>query len=166
MLLYDIDNQIINLIESSVDEETGELVDEAALQKLESLKIERESEIENLACYYKNMIAEANAIKQEVDVLKKRQHNAESKAERAKQILQLSLNGEKFKSAKAQITYRKTSITVAGTEFVEWAKKSGRDDLLTYKEPVPSLRAVKQAIENGEKIEGASVETNYTIQIK
>ena len=82
MNLYDIDRQIQELIENCVDPETGELtIDTAAL---DALQMEREAKIENLACYVKNLTADAKKIKAEEEALAQRRKAAENKAERLK----------------------------------------------------------------------------------
>ena len=65
MTLYEIDKAIVIATEMAVDPETGEINDEAMLQTLEQLKIDREHKIENIGCYVKNLEADAKAIKEE-----------------------------------------------------------------------------------------------------
>jgi hypothetical protein len=51
--------------------------------------------------------------------------------------------------------------------FLSWAKRENRDDLLIHREPEPSRTAIKEAIEAGEKIEGAVLlEGNVSYSIK
>ena len=59
MNIYQIDQEILNL----VDPETGEIMDWEAF---DALQMAREAKIENVACWYKNLVAEAAAIRQEV----------------------------------------------------------------------------------------------------
>ena len=79
MNIYDIDKAI----EACVDKETGEIIDAEALDKL---KMERDQKIENVACWAKNLEAEAKAIKEERMALAKRQLAAESKAKASSAI--------------------------------------------------------------------------------
>ena len=65
MHLFQIDEavfDILNTMSNSVNEETGEIIDEEqyvkAQQDLERLQITQEEKIENLACYCKNLQAE------------------------------------------------------------------------------------------------------------
>ena len=101
MTLYEIDNEIMNCI----DEETGEIID---LERLEALEMERDRKISNVACWIKDLKAEAEAIKAEKQALEKRQKAAENKAESLKQWLQTVLEGEKFKDARCSISYRRS----------------------------------------------------------
>ena len=56
--LYQINQQITE----AIDLETGEIIDEAAY---EALNIEKEEKLENIALFYKNTMADAEALKAE-----------------------------------------------------------------------------------------------------
>lgn len=99
MNLYEIKNEILNC----VDMETGEIVD---IKKLESLQMERDQKIENIGCWIKNLLSDAEALKSEKENLAKRQKVAESKATSLKEYLSRYLDGEKFKSARVAISFR------------------------------------------------------------
>ena len=80
MNLYEIDAAITAL----VDPETGEISD---FTKLEELSMARDQKLENVACWYKNLMAEAKAIRDEEKVLAERRQSAERKAESLKRYL-------------------------------------------------------------------------------
>ena len=65
MTIYDIDAQI-----SACIDECGEIID---TERFDELQIERDTKLENVACWYKNLLADAEAIKSEVNVLKERE---------------------------------------------------------------------------------------------
>ena len=73
--LYDIDAAIMAL----VDPDTGEISDWA---EFDALQMERERKIENVACWYKNLIAEAKMLKDEETALKARREAVERSAEK------------------------------------------------------------------------------------
>ena len=54
MKLYEINEQIM----ACIDSETGEVIDP---EKLNDLQIAKDEKIENLALWYKDLLAEANA---------------------------------------------------------------------------------------------------------
>ena len=58
MKLYEINEQIM----ACIDNETGEIID---TDKLNELQIAKDEKIENLALWYKDLLAEANALKEE-----------------------------------------------------------------------------------------------------
>lgn len=158
--LYEINAQIEQAWSAAVDPETGEIISEEAAQAVEQLTMAREDKIENLALYYKNLTAEAKALKNEKLALEARQSAAEKKAESIKKYLTSSMNGEKYKSEKVAISWRKSeSVSVDENAFLP-------DDYMTFKEPVPNLTAIKKALKAGEKIDGATLTSSNNIQIK
>ena len=100
MNLYEIDQAM----QALVDPETGELMDYEAFSELQ---MDRDSKIENMALWIKNLTAEAKAIKEEMDNLQKRRKTAENRAEGLKRYLFEALDGEKFQTARCSISYRK-----------------------------------------------------------
>ena len=140
MTIYEIDNEIMNC----VDMETGEVID---TDKLNDLQMERDAKIENVACWIKELKAEAEAIRNERQALAERQRVAENKAESLKNWLAYALNGEKFKTSKCSISYRNSESVEVTEEGLE-ALMREHEDLLTYKTPEPNKKAIKDAIKN------------------
>ena len=153
MNLYEIDNEIMNCI----DEETGEIVD---VEKLDSLVMERDVKIENICLWIKNLKADAVALKAEKDNFATRQKAAENKAESLTKYISNYLNGDKYKSARVTVSYRKseavniTDISQIPTEYIKPA------------EPQADKTAIKNAIKSGTAIPGAEIIENQNIQIK
>lgn len=158
MTIYEINEQILNCI----DLETGEIID---IDKLNELELERDAKIENVACWIKELKAEAEAIKAEKLALAERQRVAENKAESLKKWLAFALNGEKFKTAKCSVSFRKTeSIEVTDEGLSNLMKE--HDELLTYKAPEPNKKAIKDAIKDGLSVQGVRLECNTSVIIK
>ena len=153
MNLYQIDAEIMKLI----DYETGEILD---WDKLDELNAAKEQKIENIALYIKNLTAEAAALKAEKDAFAERQKAAEKRAEWLKQYLSNALKGEKFKSTRVQISYRKSETLAieGGVEIPE--------DFLKYTEPEINKTDLKKAIKDGLLLEGVSIVERQNIQIK
>ena len=158
MSIYDIDDAIIKL----VDADTGEITDEEAF---DALQMERSQKIEITGLYYKNLVAEAKAMKEEEANLAQRRKAVENKAERIKNLLAYALKGEKFESPKLRCSYRKAKSVQVDDGFVAWAQEHA-DDLLTYKEPTPNRTAIKAALADGREIEHAEIITNESLQVK
>ena len=153
MNLYEIDSAIMNC----VDMETGEIID---MEALEDLQMERDQKIEGIGCWIKNLLADAKALKEEKDNLAARQKAAENKAASLKAYLSRYLNGEKFKTAKVAISYRKSdSVDIAEGAVIP-------EEYLKYSEPTPDKIGLKAALKSGEKIQGISLVTSNNIQIK
>lgn len=154
MKIYEIEQAILDCI----DTETGEIID---VDRLTALEMERDKKISNIACWIKDLKAEAEAIKTEKQNLAKRQQSCESKAEQLKKYLEFVLNGEKYKDARVSISYRSsTSVQVEESalntlpdEFVKVEKTARKTEL-------------KEALESGQTFEGVSLVTNNSMQIR
>lgn len=158
MSIYEIDDSILSL----VDMETGEIED---IARYDELKMERTKKVENIACFFKNLVAEAKAMKEEEANLAQRRKAVENKAERIKNLLVYALKGEKFESPKVRCSYRKAKSVQLDDSFIDWARENA-DDLLTYKEPTPNRTAIKEALEDGREIEHAEIATRESLQVK
>lgn len=159
MTLYEIDSAIVGL----VDDETGEITDE---QLFDALQMERDAKIENIGLYYKDLTAEAKAIKEEEQALAARRKAAEAKAERLKHLLDYALQGQKFSTPRLKVSYRKSQTVEVSDGFVAWADEH-RPDLLVYADPKPSKTAIKDAIKHGGIPEDmARIESHENISIK
>ena len=163
MTIYEIDQQIQTLIDTGVDGETGEFLFDP--ETLEALQMERDQKVENLALAYKNMQAEVKEIKDEETNLAQRRKALEAKADRAKEYLEYVLAGEKFKTARVVVGYRKSTKLELADGFTEWAAKNA-PDFLRYKDPEPDKTAITAAIKNGAKVQGAALVENTTITVK
>lgn len=158
--LYEINKQLQEAYESAVDPETGEILSDEALDRISTLEMARDEKIESVGLWIKNLAAEAAAIKAEKLELAKRQASAEKRAENLKKYLSEVLAGEKFKTARLSISWRKSeAVKVADDCFLP-------DEYLTFKEPAPNLTALKAALKAGETIPGASIVSSNNIQIK
>lgn len=158
MTIYEINEQILNCI----DLETGEIID---IDKLNELQLEKDAKIENVACWIKELKAEAEAIKAEKLILAERQKVAENKAESLKKWLTYALDGQKFKTSKCSISYRKSEAVEVTEEGLNNLIKE-HDELLTYKAPEPNKTAIKQALKDGLSVQGVQLVQNTSTIIK
>ena len=161
MTLYEINAEIANL----VDAETGELLD---YDRFAELQMERDTKIENMALWVKDLDAEAVAIKREQKALAKRRQRAEKTAERLRKYLSLMLNGERFQTPRCAVSFRKSvGVDIPDEQgFIAWAQTEGYDDFLTYGAPKISKKLVKEYLDRGNEIEGVSLVEKNNIQIK
>ena len=153
MKLYEINEQIM----ACIDSETGEVIDP---EKLNELQMAKDEKLENLALWYKDLLAEANALKEEKETFAAREKAAKNKAESIKNYLSYALNGENFKTTKCALSFRKSEKTVIDDIY------SIPENFLKYAEPKADLTEIKKAIKNGEEIKGAHLEETQNIQIK
>lgn len=170
MNIYEIDRNFADTMEEIMlvfDEETGEVTDidkfEELKRRLNELQEERDTKISNVACWYKQLCAEAEAIKAEKMALAKRQQTAEKKAENLKKYLEYALQGEKFKDARVSISYRK-SKSVAFSDNFDCRNLPEEFQKITYE---PKKTELKKAIEeDGIDFPGVEIVEKTSMQIK
>ena len=154
MNLFELCDAVRNF-DLEIDEETGEILN---ADELDALNIERDVKIENIALWIKNLKAEAEAVKKQKDAFQSREKSLTNKAERLKEWLAASLNGEKWKSDKVVLSWRKS-------ESVDIEEGFNDERFIKY-EPKISKMEIKTALKSGEIIKGASLVENNSLQIK
>ena len=163
MNLYQINQEIENF-KFEIDEETGEILN---LMQLDELNLAKDVKVENIALYIKNLKADAEAIKLEIDALNKRMKAKVNKANSLSEYLKSALEGRKFESSKVAISYRKSTKVEVDENFIEYAKQEELYDFytenITYK---PDLTAIKNHLKNGVPLEHCRLIENNNIQIK
>nr|DAQ58337.1 MAG TPA: resistance protein [Caudoviricetes sp.] len=162
MTLYEIDAGIQELL-SEVDPETGELITD--YEALDALLMERETKIENIVLFIKNLSSDVRELKAEEAALAERRKKAEKKAERLREYVSHALGGERFQTPRCCVSFRKSTALELGEGFTEWAKEHA-DTLLRYKEPDPDKAAIKAALAEGALIPDAKLVQNTTMTIK
>lgn len=160
MKLYDIDERLENLLlmdsGNVVDLNTGEILTQEAVDEL---VMAREEKIEGCLLFIKNKKAEAEALKNEIERLTKRMRSCLAKADWTKNYVQASLKGEKFSTPKVTISYRKSK----SVEVVDEAKIPAE----YWREKRELNKAdIKQALENGIKIDGVTIVEKESLTIK
>lgn len=159
MTLYELSEAMRNF-DLEIDEETGEILN---ADELELLQLEHELKLKNCVWWYKNIKAEAEALKAEKMKLAKRQQIAERKAEWMKQYLADDLHGESFKpedDVTVRVSWRKSESVECPDVF------KVPDEYLRYKEPELDKAKVKKAIKAGEEVTGCTIVEKNNIQIK
>ena len=152
--LYEIDHAIL----ACCDQETGEIIDP---ERLDALKMERDSKIEAVALWIKNLQADAVALKAEKDAFADRQRKAEKKVEDLKAWLEKALRGEKFASARCTVSWK----PAASVKIVDEAKipKKYQVKAITYR---PDKKAIMAAINAGLNVKGVEKVISLNPQIK
>lgn len=140
-----------------IDEETGEILN---ADELDELEIERDEKVENLALWIKNLASDAEAYKREKDSFAKKEQAAKKKIESLKNYLTLNLSGEKFKTDRVTISWRKSEtveVTDPGKVPEGW---------FIPQEPKLDKAGLKSALKDGEQIPGVELKENNNIQIR
>ena len=99
--MYEIQEDIL----SCIDLKTGEIID---VERLHGLQMERRQKIRNIACWIKNLLADARAYEEEEKSFAARKTAAKNKADSLKQYLSDCLHGEKMKDKEFSIGWRKS----------------------------------------------------------
>lgn len=164
MNLYEIDGAIREVLENGIsyDEETGEVIFDAT--DLEQLQADLETKLENAGLYIKNLISEADAIRNEEAALKARREAKTKKADRIAEYVKgyLLMDGRpKYETPRVLMQIRKSEAV----EIDPLAKLP--DEYIALKYDVkPDKMALKKALKRGEEIEGVRLITNQNITIK
>ena len=154
MKLFEINEAIADLI----DFETGEILD---VEAFDNLKLERQDKLTNIALLYKNMASDAKQLKELEKEYSDRRKRCEKTAEWCKETLARELAGKKFEdeNKRFKISWRKSEKVEITNEDVipaEYVKQTISFDKL----------AMKDAMKNGNVIDGVQLVETQSIQIK
>ena len=158
MTLYQINRRLEEAFYSCFDPETGEVIGDISI--LDDLQMAKDEKVENTACLYKNLMADAKALREEANNLIKRARTCENRAERIFNYLAEELDGEPFKSPKTAISFRESKAT----EILDITKIP--EEFLRFSDPTADKTAIKKAIESGQEVPGAAVVLHNNMQIK
>lgn len=153
MNIYEIDRGIAACVDDN-----GEIID---IDRLVALQMDRTQKCENVACWIIDLEADARAISEQEKVLKSRREATERKAESLKQYLSDVLAGEKLKTARVSVSYRRsTAVEVSEDATIP-------EEYTIVKTTVsPNKAAIKDALRNGANIPGCLLIERTSIQIK
>ena len=150
MNIFEIDNAIMDC----VDKDTGEIID---LDRLEELQMVRDEKVENVALWIKELSAEIEGIKAESKRLANRKQTAENKIKGLKKYLGYALDGQKFKTARASVSFRKSqAVEVSDINLVP-------AEYLTFADPKPNKAEIKKAIKAGKEVGGCTLTESTSV---
>ena len=160
--LYDIDAAIL----ACVDQETGEIFDP---EQLDALQMERAQKLEGVALWIKDLKAEAEAVKAEVDKLNARKKAIDNKVEGLKTWLLYALGGEKLKTARCNVYQTHSQKVVIDDEkaMIDMLMSSPfGEKFLRMKEPEIDKNALKDSLKQGYEYEFAHLEETEGLVIR
>ena len=162
MTLYQLDAEFEKLVEASegrmVNTETGELYDR---EKVDALDMERDQKRENICFLIKNLTAELKAVGDEKKKFADRESAIKNKLGWWKNYLQLSLNGEKFKTPKIQAYYGNSTSAV-----FDGKPENCPAEYLEQQPPKLLTDKARKAMLAGEEIPGWHLEKKSYIVVK
>lgn len=150
--LYEINKDLADCI----DAETGEIVD---VDKYESLGMAREEKIENILLWIKNLRADAEMYKAEAKSFSDKQKSAENKADNLQGWMEKELGGQKFKTNRVQVTYRRS-------ESVKIDDDAKLPEAFVRVKAEPNKAELKRFLKQGGKVEGVRLEQRTRMSIK
>ena len=151
--LYEINEAIL----SCIDLESGEIIDE---QALEALQMQRDEKIENVGLWIKNLVAESSALAAEIKSLTERKRAKENKTESLMEYLRSALHGERFETPRISVSWRKSeSVSIAEGAVLP-------EEYLVPVEPRPDKTLLKKDLKEGVEICGVELISKNNIQIK
>ena len=157
MTLFEIDKAIQDF-EFEVDEETGEILNPNALEELE---MAREQKIENVGLYIKNLEAEATAVENQEKIFADRKKRIRKKIEGLKGFLGYALQGEKFKTDRVEMSFRKSESVLVKDEYLipdEYC------DFTVMRKP--NKKNIKDALKHGKELMGVELVEKQNVQIR
>lgn len=157
MTLFEIDKAIQDF-EFEIDEETGEILNPNALEELE---MAREQKIENIGLYIKNLEAEATAVENQEKIFADRKKRIRKKVEGLKGFLGYALDGQKFKTDRVEMSFRKSESVLVKDEYLipdEYC------DFTVMRKP--NKKNIKDALKNGKELMGVELVEKQNVQIK
>ena len=172
MTLYEINEQFavaIELYENGVDEvvdtETGEI--KSLADVLAELHMSREEKIENTVRYIKNLRADSESARAEAANLIERADRFDKKAEQLESYLLSQLgDSKKLETPLYTVKVRTSKSTCCPTD--EEAIQRLPEGFWNIKATVkvtPDKKAIKAALEKGEKLEGCYIVENKRLSI-
>ena len=164
MRLYEIDEQLAAAIEAAFDPETGEILDEDAFGRMNELEMERETKLEGVALWVKDLLAEADAVKAEKDKLAKRERQLKDKADHLKDWLAYGLQGEKLKTPRVVVSWRSSEAVEYDPDKIDVDKMD--PDFLKLPPVELNKAAIKAALKEGREVPGFWLDKRQNIQIK
>ena len=172
MTLYEINAQFteaIELYENGVDEivdtETGEV--KSLADVLAELNMSREEKIENTVRYIKNLRADSESARAEAANLIERADRFDKKAEQLESYLLSQLGGcKKLETPLYTLKVRVSKSTCCPTDEEAIQRlPEGFWNIKTTVKVTPDKKAIKAALEKGEKLEGCSIVENRRLSI-
>lgn len=151
MNLYEIQDEILQCVD-----EDGEIID---FQRLEALTCSFDTKVGNIARWIVNLTAEEKAYKERKELFAKREISARNAKERLKNYLAGALSGREWRDYDVRISFRKSvSVDVFG--------KVPEEYMVTEFVSRPDKNKLKEALSEGEVIEGARLIEKNNISVK
>lgn len=164
--IYKVNQQIHNLVEAMIDQETGEINPVAVIQ-LNKLEIQKEEAIHQLCLVHLESKAKAEAVAVEIKRLTALKKSLEVREEASKRIIEREVpEGETMQFENAKISYRKSESVEMDDDFDLSQLAFDQPDLVDIKYGLKKDNIKKLVKENKPIPEGIRIVKKNNIQIK
>jgi hypothetical protein len=161
MRLFEIVDGVQNLLELSVDRETGEISEEG-LAALDELELTLDEKLTNTALYLKGVEAERDAVAKAAKELSARAAIHGKQADRLRKYLADNMERaghEGLSDPRVKLGWRSSTAVVVD------AGASLPVELLCVK-TTPDKKAIGELLKSGTEVEGCRLETRKNLQVK
>lgn len=160
--LYQINQDYENCLSQVIDTDTGEVLNENLIEVLNNIQMALEEKALNTAYVIRKLDSRIDAIKNEIDRLKKLKEMAESAEERLKKYLQENIpEGQKIQGDLITISWRKSeSVEISDVS------KIPKEYIKTKIEESPDKTTIKEALKSGKQVPGAELVSKNNLQIR
>lgn len=162
MRLYEIPSEYDRIMDEAIDQETGEILNESLFAKLDELKALEDEKIENIGCWIKDLKASAKALKDEEEALTARRKSIERRLESLTNYLTGYLNGQKRSYPRCQLSFRSSEAVVVNCDVEQLPEAFVRVKVTKEADKT----SIKNAIKSGYEIDGVTIESRLSLQIK
>jgi hypothetical protein len=168
MTLYEINSNYLDLLQAIED---GDVPEEAITDTLDAVKGEFDSKAEAIGCYIKNLSAEADAIKNEIDALMERLRTKNNKIDSLKNYLLSAMQTAgrpKIETSKIRLSIANNppSVDIDDEDaFACWASANA-PELLTPQPPKINRQMIKTRLNTGTSIPHAVLKIKQSLRIK
>lgn len=165
MNLFQIQEKLEELYENLIDND-GQ-VNTEVLAEFEEMSMAKDEKVENTALYVKQLAYEVKALQEEKKSLDSRIRQKKNTAEFLKGLLEDALEGHKFETPKAKVSFRKTTKVDVEPMFIQYAQGRGLVDLVEVKiTQTPKKAEIKKALQTGEDLEYCHLVTGRSVIVK
>ena len=165
MSIFTIQQRINEVLDNLIDE--NGVINEDAEAELEALQLDKKEKIENTALYIKQLGYEVKALQDEKKSIDTRIRQKRNTTEYLKGLLDTTLEGKKFETPKARVSFRKTTKVEVDPPFTTYAQERGMVDYINIDIRInPDKKEIKKALQDGEQIEYCHLVEGKSVIVK
>ncbi len=154
--LYEIDQQLLNL----VDPETGEITDEEAFS---NLMMEKDTKLSNIALWCMNLRSDIEQYENEIDRFNAKIEKAQKMYDRMFSYLDYALQGNAWKDASGRVSCK---YTKSETAEIDDESLLAEEFFRTKTIRTVNRAAIRKAFSDGKEVPGAHMEKHMNLKIE